>query len=157
MVLYAGGASAPPKFLICRKSGQSPWKFGQNLWKFEQNHWKSGQKWRPTLFDFEKLRPGFAEKQVQTIFGGHTMKTVGKCCTTAFWAIWENSGKNPLPLQKFACSYTYELVCRAVFLLKVVPKRIMMSQKCRLQINLCFQIFMLRLIVIRALQYAAHT
>ena len=30
----AGGESAPPKFLICRKSGQNPWKFGTNLRKF---------------------------------------------------------------------------------------------------------------------------
>jgi len=27
-------------------------------------------KWRPTLFDFKKWRPRFAEKQVKTIFGG---------------------------------------------------------------------------------------
>jgi len=50
-----GGASAPPKVLICRKSGQ---------------------KWRPTFLDFKKLRPTFAEKHIKTFFafGGHTKK-----------------------------------------------------------------------------------
>ena len=35
----SGGASTPPKVLICRKSEQNRWKFGQN--------------WRPMLFDFK--------------------------------------------------------------------------------------------------------
>jgi len=29
----AGGASAPPKVLICPKFWQNPWKFGQSFWK----------------------------------------------------------------------------------------------------------------------------
>ena len=32
-----GGASAPPKVLICQKFGQNPWKSSQNPWKFKQN------------------------------------------------------------------------------------------------------------------------
>jgi len=31
---------------------------------------KIWEKWRPTLFDFKKWRPRFAEKQVKTIFWG---------------------------------------------------------------------------------------
>jgi len=69
-----GGASAPPKDLICWKSGQSNWKFVKLLWKSKQNThisrqnpWKSGQKWRPAWFDFEKWHPGFAENQIKTI------------------------------------------------------------------------------------------
>jgi len=41
------GASEPPKVLIC--------------WKFWQNPWKSWQTWCPTLLDFKKCRPTFAE------------------------------------------------------------------------------------------------
>ena len=53
----------------------------------------------------------------------------------------------------------WELACRTVLLLQVVPKRIMMPQKCRLQINSCFYIFMLRFFVSWVLWYAAaaHT
>jgi len=70
----AGGASAPPKVLICQKPGQIPWKSGQNQWKFGQIYenvgkipgnlgkpWKFEQKWHPTLFDFKKWPPRFAE------------------------------------------------------------------------------------------------
>jgi len=51
----------------------------------------------------------------------------------------------------------WQLAWRTVLLLQVVPKRIMMSQKRRLQINSCFYIFMLRLFVTWFLRYAAHT
>ena len=51
------GASAPLKVLIC--------------WNFALNPWKSWQKWHPTLFDFIKWRPTFAEKHKKTVFGGH--------------------------------------------------------------------------------------
>jgi len=51
----------------------------------------------------------------------------------------------------------WQLAWRTVLLLQVVPKRIMMSQERRLQINSCFYIFMLRLFVTWVLRYAAHT
>jgi len=38
------------------------------------------------MCDFKKWPQAFADKQVKTIFGGHTKKTVGKSCTTTFWA-----------------------------------------------------------------------
>jgi len=54
------GASAPLKVLIC--------------WNFALNPWKSWQKWHPTLFDFIKWRPTFAEKHKKTVFRGHPKK-----------------------------------------------------------------------------------
>jgi len=50
----SGGESAPPNVSIC--------------W----NPWKSGQKWRPTWFDFKKWCPTFAEKHMNLVFGGQT-------------------------------------------------------------------------------------
>jgi len=41
-----------PKNLIC--------------WNSVQHSWTSAQKWRPTLLDFKKWRPRFAEKLMKT-------------------------------------------------------------------------------------------
>jgi len=41
------------------------------IWEKSQ---KSGQKWCPTLFDFKKWRPTFAEKHMKIFVGGHTKK-----------------------------------------------------------------------------------
>jgi len=46
-------------------------------------------------------------------FGGHTTKTVGKICTTTFWASLGNLGKNPLHPQTFACFFTYDGECKS--------------------------------------------
>jgi len=60
------------------------------------------------LFEFEKWRPRFAEKQVKTIVLEVTpQKRSGKVARQLFGQVWENLGKNPLHPQKFACSYTY--------------------------------------------------
>jgi len=58
----------------------------------------------PNVVWLQIWRPTFAEQQVKTIFWRPHQKTVGKICTTTFWA---SLSKNPLHPQKFACSYTY--------------------------------------------------
>ena len=83
------GSSAPPKVLICWKSGKYPWK--------------SAWKWRPTLLDFKTWRPRFAENHMKTFFGGHNKKGlhdlrgrefVGKSCTKNFsWKFGEIRAK----------------------------------------------------------------
>ena len=65
-------------------------------------------KWPPTLCDFKKWRPSFAEKQAKTIFWGHTKKRLAKVARQLFGQVWENLGKNPLHPQKAACSWTYD-------------------------------------------------
>jgi len=74
-----GVASALPKFLIC--------------WKSEQNPWKSGYKWRPTLFDLKNCTQGLQKNTWRPFFGGRTKKRlhdfvgrkfVGKNCTKNF-------------------------------------------------------------------------
>ena len=97
------GSKLTPKSLVCWKSGQNTWKSGKIPWKF-------GKKWRPTLFDVKKWRATFTEKQTKTFFGEVTLKRglydlcgrkfVGKSRTKAFRETLENSGKNPLHLQK---------------------------------------------------------
>ena len=66
-----GGGARSPKVLICRQSGQNPWK--------------SGQKWRPMLFEFKKWRPMFAEKQMKAFLEvrGHTKMVFSS------WFLWE--------------------------------------------------------------------
>ena len=78
---------------------------------------KSRQKWHPSLFDFKRWRPTFAEIQVKTFFGRHTKKR-------SSWSLWENicsqkshnnvsgkfgenPGKYPSHPQTCACSYNY--------------------------------------------------
>jgi len=122
----AGGASAPPKILICRKSGQNPRKFWQNPWKPGQNPemprknpWKSRQKWRPLLFDFTKWQPTFAEKQMKTflevtpkkilnILCGRTI--LGKSHTTTFRASLGTFGQKSFAPPKI-CLLLYLRLC----------------------------------------------
>jgi len=57
------------------------------------------------LFDYEKWRPRFAEKQVKTIFLEVTpQKRSAKAARQLFGKVWENLGKKFLHPQKFACS-----------------------------------------------------
>ena len=77
---------------------ENPGKIPENLSKIPEhpkiprpNPWNSGQKCRPTLLDFKQWHPVFAEKQVETIFW---RKTVGKSCTTTFWASVGEFGQN---------------------------------------------------------------
>ena len=86
-----GNASAPPNVLICRKSGQ-------NLWKSGQNPLKSGQNWRPTLFDFEKWCPMFAEKQMKTHFWRSHQKSLHDLCGRKFVGKWRTSTFQPCAL-----------------------------------------------------------
>jgi len=105
----AGDASAPLKFLICRKSGQNPLKFGQNLWQ-------SWQKLRPTLFDFRKWRPTLAEEKwrafleitPRNLFCGRGQICRTKVAEQLFRQVWRNWAKIPSHPQKFAFSYTCE-------------------------------------------------
>ena len=78
----AGSASSLPKVLIW-------WNAGQNLWKLAQNPWNSEQKWRP-----KQLEAFYYEVTFLVFFG----------------QVWENSGKNFLHPQKFACSYTRAII-----------------------------------------------
>ena len=69
--------------------------------KFEQNPWESGQKWRPTFFDFKK---GTQRLQKNTwrpfflfFFGGHTKKGLHNLCGRKFVGkvVQKRFGKNP--------------------------------------------------------------
>jgi len=86
-----GGASAPPKVLICRKSGQNPWK-----------SWK---KWCPTFGEKHMKSPFFEGHTKKGLYNLCGRKFVGKSRTKTFRA---SLGKNPSHPQKFACSYTYD-------------------------------------------------
>ena len=74
---------------------------------------KSGQKWRPTLFEFKKWCPTCAEKHMNPFLEAtpkrvlYGRKFVSKSHTKLFGQVWGTSGKNPSHAQKFACSYTY--------------------------------------------------
>ena len=61
----------------------------------------------PNIVWLQIWSPTFAEKQVKTIFGGHTKKRSVKCARQLFSQVWGNLGKNLLHPQTFACSYTY--------------------------------------------------
>jgi len=53
------------------------------------------------LFDFEKCRPRFAEKQAKTIiFEVAPQKRLTKVARQLFGQVWENLGKNPLHPKK---------------------------------------------------------
>jgi len=94
----SGGAIAPPKVLICRKS--------------EQNRWRFGQKWRPMLFDLKNGTQHFQKITWRPILGFHTKRrsSWSLICVDKFFRkprklfeqVWVNSGKNPSHPQKFA-------------------------------------------------------
>jgi len=90
-----GGARAPPKVLICRKSWQTPWKSGQTACKYKQ-------KWRPTRGEWHG---DFFWKSSQKKMC--MICVVGNIRKKRFGQIWGNSGKNPSHPRKFACSYTH--------------------------------------------------
>jgi len=74
---------------------------------------KSWQKCRSTLFDFKKWRPTFAEKHNLRPILEVTPKTnLHVLCGRKLWAKGTQKlvGKNLSHPQKFACSYTYELL-----------------------------------------------
>jgi len=77
----AGGANAPTKILICRKSGKISENFGkipENLGKISEDPGKIPKylakllNIRAKLFDFKQWRQTFAEKQMKSFFGSHT-------------------------------------------------------------------------------------
>jgi len=90
-----GGTSALPTVLICRKSGQNPWKPGKNLSKYGQNGTQR-------FFVLKKWRPAFAEN-------GHTPKITpkkvfmifeGESHTKTYWASLEKFGQKSFAPQK---------------------------------------------------------
>jgi len=94
------GVQAPTKsfdLLIIRAKSLKIWAKSLKIWEKSlkirtkslnilAKSLTSAQKCRRTLFYFEKWRPRLAEKQVKTIFVGHTTKTVGKSFTITFSA-----------------------------------------------------------------------
>ena len=89
------GCKHTPKSFELLKTGHNPWKFGQNPWKSKQNLKISrkisenlGTKWRPTVFDFEKWRPKFAEKQMKTSLSWWNEKNSRQTLHDNFGKIW---------------------------------------------------------------------
>ena len=99
----AGGASTPANVFICWKSG----KFRQNPWKSEQNPWKFDKNGAQRCLTSKNGTQGLQKNKWRPFFGGHATKTVGKSCTTTFWASLGNFVQKSFASQKFACSYTY--------------------------------------------------
>jgi len=71
----AGGASTPPKVLICWKSDQKHWKLWQNPWKSEQNPYMSRQKslkiWTqmlPNVVWFQNLASNVCRNAIEDVF-----------------------------------------------------------------------------------------
>ena len=80
-IIGVGGGAR--KFWFCWKSGQNPWKSGQNPWK----SLKIWTKWRPTLFEFKKWCPTFAEWHMKSpFFEGHTEKILMIFVGENLWA-----------------------------------------------------------------------
>jgi len=89
-----GVASAPPKVVICWKSGQNHWKFWQDLWKSGQNPWRSRKTGAQRCFT-SKNNAQRLQRNKWHFLGGDTKKClhdlrgkqfVGKSPTTIFWA-----------------------------------------------------------------------
>ena len=75
----AGRLPRPPS------PGQNAWKSGQNQWKSGQTTWNYGQRWRPTMFDFEKFPPNVV------IFWKIDAQHVQNHMKTFFMFFWRSS------------------------------------------------------------------
>jgi len=99
----AGGANAPTKILICRKSGKISENFGkipENLGKISEDPGKIPKylakllNIRAKLFDFKQWRQTFAEKQMSPFLEvTRGRKIAGKRRTTTFCASLGKSGQ----------------------------------------------------------------
>jgi len=80
--------------------GQNAWKSGQNQWKSGQTTWNYGQRWRPTMFDFEKLTPNMCRitwRPFLCFFGGHPK-------TKCLWSVWGGYIRTKSCLKTFPAS-----------------------------------------------------
>jgi len=59
-------------------------------------------------------------KKVFMIFVGEKLQT--KLVQKLVGQVWRNTGKNPSHLQIFACSYTYDRICRLTFTISDIYK-----------------------------------
>jgi len=104
------GWKSTPNFLICRKSGNKPWKYGQNPWKSGQKGTqrslasKNGaqrlekNKWRRFFFWKSHQKKGLDDLSGR--------RFVGKSSTTRLRKFQQNPSHPP----KFWCSCTYVLI-----------------------------------------------
>jgi len=111
----AGDASAPPKILICRKSGQNP----LNLGKICDNPGKNCSQRCLTSENgaqrLQKKMKNFLEVTPRNVFCGRGQICRSKVAEQLFGKVSRNSGKNPSHPQKLAFSYTYERSYLTIF------------------------------------------
>jgi len=127
-----GGASAPPKALICPKTGINLWKSGQNPWNVGKIY--GNVRKIPEIMDklpqnTDENGAQRRENQVKTLRGHPKMiwvwgNTHTKSCLKSFRASLGKCEQNISHPQKFACSFTYCMVQHTVFHFKSYQQRV---------------------------------